>query len=135
MLLLCFFFFLMIRRPPRSTLFPYTTLFRSFASRVYQPVSSPRTWIYLTDQLTVQFDPAVSRARIEAIVQPHGLGDPTALAGIPNTFIYRVTSQATENPVKIANRLMSFSEVLTAEPNVVVETAPLYRPQDSLYRQ
>src|SRR6266496_4929731 len=24
----CFFFFLMIRRPPRSTLFPYTTLFR-----------------------------------------------------------------------------------------------------------
>src|ERR1039457_7316125 len=26
---LCFSFFLMIRRPPRSTLFPYTTLFRS----------------------------------------------------------------------------------------------------------
>src|SRR5437588_8274285 len=28
-----FFFFLMIRRPPRSTLFPYTTLFRSPSSR------------------------------------------------------------------------------------------------------
>src|SRR2546427_8457371 len=28
-----FFFFLMIRRPPRSTLFPYTTLFRSGAAR------------------------------------------------------------------------------------------------------
>src|SRR6266571_8610310 len=27
------FFFLMIRRPPRSTLFPYTTLFRSSSSR------------------------------------------------------------------------------------------------------
>src|SRR2546430_9686914 len=27
-----FFFFLMIRRPPRSTLFPYTTLFRSYFS-------------------------------------------------------------------------------------------------------
>src|SRR5256885_11152405 len=27
-----FFFFLMIRRPPRSTLFPYTTLFRSLTS-------------------------------------------------------------------------------------------------------
>src|SRR6266516_5621522 len=27
------FFFLMIRRPPRSTLFPYTTLFRSTAAR------------------------------------------------------------------------------------------------------
>src|SRR2546423_199965 len=30
-----FFFFLMIRRPPRSTLFPYTTLFRS---NVYRSV-------------------------------------------------------------------------------------------------
>src|SRR3712207_7391107 len=29
MLYVCLFFFLMIRRPPRSTLFPYTTLFRS----------------------------------------------------------------------------------------------------------
>src|SRR3712207_7424369 len=28
------FFFLMIRRPPRSTLFPYTTLFRSLSGRV-----------------------------------------------------------------------------------------------------
>src|SRR3712207_8527662 len=30
---LVFFFFLMIRRPPRSTLFPYTTLFRSASPR------------------------------------------------------------------------------------------------------
>src|SRR2546422_7803213 len=28
----CYFFFLMIRRPPRSTLFPYTTLFRSLTT-------------------------------------------------------------------------------------------------------
>src|SRR3989442_7964949 len=30
------FFFLMIRRPPRSTLFPYTTLFRSLAARLLE---------------------------------------------------------------------------------------------------
>src|SRR2546430_746709 len=29
-----FFFFLMIRRPPRSTLFPYTTLFRSQVEKI-----------------------------------------------------------------------------------------------------
>src|SRR2546426_4672133 len=29
LMMFVFFFFLMIRRPPRSTLFPYTTLFRS----------------------------------------------------------------------------------------------------------
>src|SRR3712207_8863846 len=33
-MLLRYFFFLMIRRPPRSTLFPYTTLFRSQGERV-----------------------------------------------------------------------------------------------------
>ena len=42
-----FVFFLMIRRPPRSTLFPYTTLFRArcgspLISARYPPVSMPR---------------------------------------------------------------------------------------------
>src|SRR5256885_8541766 len=32
-----FFFFLMIRRPPRSTLFPYTTLFRSWRGAGRRP--------------------------------------------------------------------------------------------------
>src|SRR3712207_808598 len=38
------FFFLMIRRPPRSTLFPYTTLFRSSSGSVMEPlIKDPRT--------------------------------------------------------------------------------------------
>src|SRR3712207_8154845 len=37
-MILCFFF-LMIRRPPRSTLFPYTTLFRSGTGEL--PVDEP----------------------------------------------------------------------------------------------
>src|SRR2546430_11611210 len=38
-----FFFFLMIRRPPRSTLFPYTTLFRSQDDRaVHGPPGARR---------------------------------------------------------------------------------------------
>src|ERR1051326_8909107 len=51
------FFFLMIRRPPRSTLFPYTTLFRSpfiryqreqeaRASRLSHPANSPQQILY-----------------------------------------------------------------------------------------
>src|SRR3712207_7213603 len=35
------FFFLMIRRPPRSTLFPYTTLFRS---SIFQPLLGTPYW-------------------------------------------------------------------------------------------
>src|SRR5258708_24874244 len=37
-----FFFFLMIRRPPRSTLFPYTTLFRSHSENIVQIAKSYR---------------------------------------------------------------------------------------------
>src|SRR6266850_3982622 len=37
-----FFFFLMIRRPPRSTLFPYTTLFRSPTPACPRARSPPR---------------------------------------------------------------------------------------------
>src|SRR3712207_6894203 len=37
-----YFFFLMIRRPPRSTLFPYTTLFRSGAERPRQLLADGR---------------------------------------------------------------------------------------------
>src|SRR5256885_6941633 len=41
-----FFFFLMIRRPPRSTLFPYTTLFRSIPSLTRTAtVSASARWL------------------------------------------------------------------------------------------
>src|SRR5688572_31703686 len=42
MLFLCFFF-LMIRRPPRSTLFPYTTLFRSYTHITLMSIDNTQT--------------------------------------------------------------------------------------------
>src|SRR3712207_7377319 len=40
------FFFLMIRRPPRSTLFPYTTLFRSrYRARSHPSMARPRAGV------------------------------------------------------------------------------------------
>src|SRR6266403_5925838 len=45
---LTFFFFLMIRRPPRSTLFPYTTLFRSAARAVSEPLCRPGSVLQLS---------------------------------------------------------------------------------------
>src|SRR3712207_7927822 len=38
------FFFLMIRRPPRSTLFPYTTLFRSRSATLWRYAHSSSRW-------------------------------------------------------------------------------------------
>src|SRR5437588_6383736 len=44
LIIVCFistFFFLMIRRPPRSTLFPYTTLFRSYTRALLSAIPLP----------------------------------------------------------------------------------------------
>src|SRR3712207_8776712 len=43
---LSFCFFLMIRRPPRSTLFPYTTLFRSNSSIPVYYYIAPKIWAW-----------------------------------------------------------------------------------------
>src|SRR5260370_40328684 len=50
-----FFFFLMIRRPPRSTLFPYTTLFRSIQElfvmlQPFSRVRALRDWIEIREE-------------------------------------------------------------------------------------
>src|SRR5579884_4489867 len=42
---LLFLFFLMIRRPPRSTLFPYTTLFRSCRPRATPSAPGGTSWV------------------------------------------------------------------------------------------
>src|SRR5690349_7240897 len=58
---LVYFFFLMIRRPPKSTLFPYTTLFRSVR---HQPVPD-----------------AALRSGAHALVLPAGRRDRAVAAG------------------------------------------------------
>src|SRR5260370_22783189 len=52
------FFFLMIRRPPRSTLFPYTTLFRS--PRNPAGIARPGRWVSSTRTVVPDCDPARS---------------------------------------------------------------------------
>src|SRR2546427_2235954 len=57
-----FFFFLMIRRPPRSTLFPYTTLFRSLVGEL--PFQAPTVPGILMKQITERA-PLVTAKRSE----------------------------------------------------------------------
>src|SRR2546427_13044854 len=63
----------MIRRPPRSTLFPYTTLFRSDA----EPVET-----VLLDPAAVDVDEALQHARIlgHEIIEPGKISQRLALA-------------------------------------------------------
>src|SRR2546430_16808959 len=65
----------MIRRPPRSTLFPYTTLFRSFAERresyaadITYGTNSEFGFDYLRDNMAVSLDGVVQRGHYYGIV-------------------------------------------------------------------
>src|SRR3990167_10973647 len=61
-----FFFFLMIRRPPRSTLFPYTTLFRS-------PFPIPKDGLEaIWNHITRYRGGSVKRLVTQATPQPNG---------------------------------------------------------------
>mgnify|MGYP001791295908 FL=1 len=126
-----------VRRPQLET---YLQMARQlsdvkFASHVYELAASPNTHLYLLEQLTVQFVPGFSLRAIDELAQELGLVRKKGLAGTERTYVFQVSKTAVENPIKLANRLMRHSEVLVAEPNVVVSSAPLYRPQDPLYRQ
>lgn len=107
----------------------------AFASHVYCLQASPQTWVYLGDQLTIQFAESVDLAAVEAIAADFGLHRAQPLPGVPQAYVFEVTKQASENPIKIANRLMRLPVVLVAEPNVSVAIQSLYRPKDPLYPQ
>src|SRR2546430_9370276 len=59
-----FFFFLMIRRPPRSTLFPYTTLFRSRLAGIDFPGTEPTLEMWLADVAGCELRPRFSGERV-----------------------------------------------------------------------
>lgn len=105
----------------------------NYASHVYQIKDNPGTRVYLTNQITIQFAPEVDANTIEAIAKEFGLSQVKPIAGIANTFVFQLTPDSKENPVKITNQLITRSQVLTAEPNVVVRAQSLYRPKDPLY--
>ncbi len=107
----------------------------AYASHVYQLEDNPEALIYLTDELTVQFGSNLSPQEREAITSTYGLAFVKEIEELDNTFVYRVTAEATENPVKIANRLLGNPQVLTAEANILIQQDSYYRPQDTYYGQ
>jgi subtilisin family serine protease len=105
----------------------------AFASHVYRLRESPATHVCLTNQLTLQFGDRTPQADIEAIASRFGLERLKSIDGLPQAYVFRVTNQATVNPVKLANRLLQQPAVIAAEPNVVIKAQAFYRPQDPLY--
>jgi subtilisin family serine protease len=106
-----------------------------FASHIYKIKDNPGTFVYLNDQITIQFANSVDNAKIDTIATSFNLVQEKPILGLPNAFVFLVSKQATENPIKIANLLQAIPEVLAAEPNILVQTEQHYKPRDPLYSQ
>src|SRR5207247_6010078 len=98
--LLLFFFFLMIPRPPRSTLFPYTTLFRS--PRLRQRLALP------VRRLTSPcFGPTVTRTMGRLAMRRHRVSATLGTLLLLTALAAPVAAQA---PIKIGE-INSFSGI------------------------
>jgi subtilisin family serine protease len=106
-----------------------------FVSHVYKLENNPGTLVYLSDQITIQFATWVDMNKINIIANRFNLVQDQPVVGMSNTFIFLVSKQAKQNPIKITNQLQKLSEVLAAEPNIIIQQEPHYRPKDSLYPQ
>src|SRR5256885_3439258 len=99
------FFFLMIRRPPRSTLFPYTTLFRSVAHLLLQQFVGLAQGLLGTQAVVdIAHDPDRSLARIARIDEPPRSEEHTSELQSPCNLVCRLLLEKK----KISNALPHF---------------------------
>lgn len=106
-----------------------------FASHVYQLENDPTSRLYLTDEITVQFAPEAADDEIEQVAVAHGLSLVKPVPGLLRAFVFRLTTAATENPIKLCNRLQATPGILLCEPNVLVASQTFYVPSDSLFAE
>src|SRR3712207_8591970 len=85
-----YFFFLMIRRPPRSTLFPYTTLFRSRATVIV--THDQLEALSMADRIAIMRD-----GRIEQVGSPHEV-----FARPANVFVDRKSTRLNSSHANIS---------------------------------
>src|SRR5256885_9845097 len=100
-ILFIFFFFLMIRRPPRSTLFPYTTLFRSHSlERNTGPLGD-----YVEDIFLIHFHPFLFTS-----------GAPIAKDGFELFFRSEEHTSELQSPCNLVCRLLLEKKKNTTDP-------------------
>ena len=102
-----------------------------FASHVYALENDPLARIYLTDELTIQFATETGNESIDELINQHGLNYVSSIRGIVNCYVFRLSSAAKSNPLKLAKLLNDMSSVLYAEANVGIKSIHYHIPSDT----
>src|SRR2546426_2166311 len=111
----------MIRRPPRSTLFPYTTLFRSLIEQGERGLGvAPRVLIALPDEVHVR---VVDQAQPLEVQVARALRDLVALPEVPLRFVELLAVRAGHAEVVVGDR----AAMLVVRRAVRLEGPPIVR--------
>lgn len=106
-----------------------------FASHVYQLAHSIDSFIYLTNQLTIQFAAGLSVEQQLAIADHYHLEEIQPILEVDNAFVYQLTKNSTVNPLKLAQQLQATAGVILAEANVVVPQESYSIPSEQLFTE
>src|SRR3989454_7642975 len=105
-----FFFFLMIRRPPRSTLFPYTTLFRSLLA-LEGAAHAPADADFEAEELRQRLERVLSalppRTRAAFVLSRNRSEEHTSELQSPCNLVCRLLLEKKKRPAGILRRLSS----------------------------
>ncbi len=106
----------------------------AWCSHVFHTPVDPESMFFPMDSIYVELQPSSSEAEVNRLLDQYGLELIPDPDGNPNCCVLRLTSESTENPLKIANALLKSHAVVLAEPDLVVKSnLAIYRPIDNLF--
>lgn len=108
---------------------------KAVVHHAYIPKGDAATRYYITDKIIVAFRSGTRTSTIEKIMKLHGIQLLKQYQHLPNTCLFKVTSSAGKNPIKVAIDLSVYKEIEYAEPNLVNRFVNAHRPSDDLFDQ
>ncbi len=106
----------------------------AWCSHVFHVDSDPDAMFFPLGNIYVELNAKASDSDVNTLLDQHGLELVPDPDGEPNVFVMRLTSESTENPLKIANSMRKSDAVVLAEPDLAVKgNFAIYRPSDDLF--
>ncbi|MGB3210078.1 MAG: S8 family serine peptidase [Desulforhopalus sp.] len=106
----------------------------AWCSHVFHTPADPESMLFPMETIYVQLKPATGEAEVNKLLDQYGLELVPDPDGDPNVCVMRLTSESTENPLKVANALRKSSDVVLAEPDLAVKgNLTSHLPSDDLF--
>jgi subtilisin-like proprotein convertase family protein len=106
----------------------------AWCSHVFHAPADPEAVLLPMDSIYVELEPSTSDAEVNRLLDQYGLELIPDPDGQPHSCVLRLTSESTENPLKIANALRKSGAVVLAEPDLAVKgSLSIHRPGDPLF--